>query len=110
MSLHAIMPRLKHNEWDAKIGPKCQRLSNTPKEQETHHLQEEAAEQQCCQLQVIFFPNRPGYVDPGVTRRIMDYLLFMNSKVLFTRVDFFFDYFSLILCVPQSNLQNITHS
>ena len=33
--------------------------------------------------QVIFFPSRPGYRDPAVTRRIMDYMLFMNSKVLF---------------------------
>ena len=33
--------------------------------------------------QVIFFPSRPGYKDPAVTRRIMDYMLFMNSKVLF---------------------------
>lgn len=34
----------------------------------------------------IFFPSRPGYVSPGVTRRIMDYMVFVNSKVLFTRV------------------------
>ena len=33
--------------------------------------------------QVIFFPSRPGYVDPAVTRRVLDYMLFMNSKVLF---------------------------
>ena len=33
--------------------------------------------------QVIFFPSRPGHRDPAVTRRIMDYMLFMNSKVLF---------------------------
>ncbi|KAL4858268.1 Arabinosyltransferase RRA2 [Chlorella vulgaris] len=31
----------------------------------------------------IFFPNRPGYKDPSVTRRVLDYLKFMNSKVLF---------------------------
>ena len=37
-------------------------------------------------LQVIFFPSRPGYNDPAVTRRIMDYTLFMNSKVLFKQV------------------------
>ena len=37
-------------------------------------------------LQVIFFPSRPGYFDPAVTRRIMDYTLFMNSKVLFKQV------------------------
>ena len=37
-------------------------------------------------LQVIFFPSRPGYTDPAVTRRIMDYMLFMNSKVLFKQV------------------------
>ncbi len=34
-------------------------------------------------MQVIFFPSRPGYVDPAVTRRVLDYMLFMNSKVLF---------------------------
>jgi hypothetical protein len=31
----------------------------------------------------IFFPSRPGYKDPSVTRRVLDYMLFMNSKVLF---------------------------
>lgn len=31
----------------------------------------------------IFFPNHPGYTDPAVTRRVLDYMLFMNSKVLF---------------------------
>ncbi|PSC74665.1 glycosyltransferase CAZy family GT77 [Micractinium conductrix] len=31
----------------------------------------------------IFFPNRPGYKDPAVTRRVLDYMKFMNSKVLF---------------------------
>jgi len=36
--------------------------------------------------QVIFFPSRPGYVDPAVTRRVLDYMLFMNSKVLFKQV------------------------
>jgi len=35
---------------------------------------------------VIFFPSRPGYVDPAVTRRVLDYMLFMNSKVLFKQV------------------------
>lgn len=37
-------------------------------------------------LQAIFFPSRPDHKDPSVTRRVMDYLLFMNSKVLFRRV------------------------
>ena len=30
--------------------------------------------------QVIYFPSRPGYTDPHVKRRVLDYLLFMNSK------------------------------
>jgi len=33
----------------------------------------------CAQL--IYFPSRPGYTDPLVRRRVLDYLLFMNSKV-----------------------------
>lgn len=36
--------------------------------------------------EVLFFPSRPGYTDPGVSRRVLDHLLFMNSKVLFTLV------------------------
>ena len=31
--------------------------------------------------EVIFFPSRPGYTDVHVKRRVLDYLLFMNSKV-----------------------------
>ncbi|KAL4430612.1 hypothetical protein ABPG77_005852 [Micractinium sp. CCAP 211/92] len=31
----------------------------------------------------IFFPNSPHNKDPAVTRRVLDYMLFMNSKVLF---------------------------
>lgn len=34
-------------------------------------------------VQEIFFPSSPNRTDPAVTRRVMDYLLFMNSKVLF---------------------------
>lgn len=34
----------------------------------------------------IFFPNHPGYKDPEVTRRVLDYMLFMNSKVLFVHL------------------------
>ena len=34
--------------------------------------------------QVIYFPSRPGYTDPHVKRRVLDYLLFMNSKVTLT--------------------------
>ena len=34
-------------------------------------------------VQEIFFPSSPSHTDPAVTRRVMDYLLFMNSKVLF---------------------------
>ena len=33
--------------------------------------------------QCIFFPNSPTNVDPGVTRRVMDRYVFMNSKTLF---------------------------
>lgn len=36
--------------------------------------------------EVIYFPSRPGYTDPLVKRRVLDYLLFMNSKVLFKTV------------------------
>ena len=32
-------------------------------------------------LQEIYLPSRPGYTDPHVIRRVLDYLLFMNSKV-----------------------------
>ncbi|KAL4437001.1 hypothetical protein ABPG75_004140 [Micractinium tetrahymenae] len=31
----------------------------------------------------IFFPSSPSNKDPSVTRRVLDYMLFMNSKVLF---------------------------
>lgn len=31
----------------------------------------------------IFFPSSPSNKDPAVTRRVLDYMLFMNSKVLF---------------------------
>ena len=40
----------------------------------------------CMAMQVIFFPSQPGHSDPGVTRRILDFMLFMNSKVLFRQV------------------------
>eukprot|EP00899_Mesostigma_viride_P013557 jgi/Mesvir1/22201/Mv18797-RA.1 len=36
--------------------------------------------------EVIFFPSRPGYTSPPVRRRVMDYMLFMNSKTLFKYV------------------------
>ena len=36
----------------------------------------------CVFRQVIYFPSRPGYTDPHVKRRVLDYLLFMNSKVI----------------------------
>ena len=36
--------------------------------------------------EVIFFPSHNGYVDPGVTRRVMDMYEFMNSKTLFKEV------------------------
>jgi hypothetical protein len=36
--------------------------------------------------QCIFFPNSPTNVDPGVTRRVMDRYVFMNSKTLFRYV------------------------
>ncbi len=35
--------------------------------------------------QVIYFPSRPGYTDPHVKRRVLDYLLFMNSKVKYVQ-------------------------
>lgn len=37
-------------------------------------------------LQVMFFPSHNEYVAPAVTRRVMDYYRFMNSKVLFKSV------------------------
>ena len=39
-----------------------------------------------CVLQVIFFPSHGHHKDPSVTRRVMDYMDFMNSKTLFTIV------------------------
>ncbi|KAA6429118.1 MAG: hypothetical protein FRX49_01227 [Trebouxia sp. A1-2] len=35
---------------------------------------------------VIFFPSHGHHKDPSVTRRVMDYMDFMNSKTLFTVV------------------------
>ena len=37
-------------------------------------------------LQVIFFPSHGEHKDPTITRRVMDYMQFMNSKTLFTVV------------------------
>lgn len=37
-------------------------------------------------MQVIFFPSHGQHKDPSVTRRVMDYMDFMNSKTLFTIV------------------------
>lgn len=37
-------------------------------------------------VQVIFFPSHGDYRDPSITRRVMDYMSFMNSKTLFTIV------------------------
>ncbi|CAL5218343.1 g3 [Coccomyxa viridis] len=51
-----------------------------------HRLDTENGWDQAIFNEVIFFPSRPGYFDPAVTRRIMDYTLFMNSKVLFKQV------------------------
>ncbi|KAK9817003.1 hypothetical protein WJX72_008113 [[Myrmecia] bisecta] len=51
-----------------------------------HRLDVEAGWDQAIFNEVIFFPSRPGYNDVAVTRRIMDFMLFMNSKVLFTKV------------------------
>lgn len=42
--------------------------------------------QQNLLLQVIFFPSHGSHTDPAVTRRVMDYMQFMNSKTLFTVV------------------------
>ncbi|GAB4813747.1 hypothetical protein N2152v2_000793 [Parachlorella kessleri] len=51
-----------------------------------YRLETEGGWDQAVFNECIFFPNRPGYKDPGVTRRVLDYLLFMNSKTLFKRV------------------------
>ncbi len=45
-----------------------------------------AAPPQALFNEVIYFPSRPGYTDPLVKRRVLDYLLFMNSKVGVHRV------------------------
>ena len=37
-------------------------------------------------LQVIFLPSHGEHKDPAVTRRVMDFMQFMNSKTLFTVV------------------------
>lgn len=34
--------------------------------------------------ELVFLPSRPGFTSPSVTHRIMDGLLFMNSRVFFT--------------------------
>ena len=36
--------------------------------------------------QVIFFPSHGQHKDPAITRRVMDFMDFMNSKTLFTIV------------------------
>ncbi|KAK9916012.1 hypothetical protein WJX75_007235 [Coccomyxa subellipsoidea] len=51
-----------------------------------HRLNTEDGWDQAIFNEVIFFPSHPGYTDPGVTRRIMDFMLFMNSKILFRQV------------------------
>ena len=49
--------------------------------------------------EVIFFPSHNGYVDPGVTRRVMDMYEFMNSKTLFKEARAKTSTFSLLFLV-----------
>lgn len=49
-------------------------------------LSEKISHMLCCMLQVMFFPSHHDYQEPAVTRRVMDYFKFMNSKVLFKQV------------------------
>ena len=46
-------------------------------------------------VQVMFFPSHHDYLEPAVTRRVMDYLKFMNSKVLFKQVRILSMHYSL---------------
>jgi len=48
-------------------------------------LSKEKAWDQAVFNEVLFFPSRPGYEGLHASRRVMDYYLFLNSKVLFTR-------------------------
>lgn len=48
-----------------------------------HRVETENGWDQALFNECIFFPSRPGYKDPSVTRRVLDYTKFMNSKFLF---------------------------
>jgi hypothetical protein len=49
-------------------------------------LSKENAWDQAVFNEELFRPSRPGYDGLHVSKRVLDYLLFMNSKVLFTRI------------------------
>ncbi|KAJ7519382.1 hypothetical protein O6H91_20G036000 [Diphasiastrum complanatum] len=49
----------------------------------TARLSKEKAWDQAVFNEELFFPSRPGYEGLHASKRVMDYLLFLNSKVLF---------------------------
>lgn len=52
----------------------------------TTRLANEKAWDQAVFNEEIFFPSHPGYEGLHASKRVMDYYLFMNSKVMFTQV------------------------
>ncbi|RMZ52714.1 hypothetical protein APUTEX25_000833 [Auxenochlorella protothecoides] len=48
-----------------------------------HRLNTEDGWDQAIFSECVFSPSRPGHKDPSVTRRVMDYENFLNSKTLF---------------------------
>lgn len=52
----------------------------------TTRLSKEKAWDQAVFNEELFFPSHPGYEGLHASKRAMDYYLFMNSKVMFTRV------------------------
>lgn len=52
----------------------------------TMRLSKEKAWDQAVFNEELFFPSHPGYEGLHASRRAMDYYLFMNSKVMFTKV------------------------
>lgn len=52
----------------------------------TSRLSKEKAWDQAVFNEELYFPSHPGYDGLHASRRVMDYYLFMNSKVMFTKV------------------------
>lgn len=61
----------------------------------TSRLSKEKAWDQAVFNEELFFPSHPGYEGLHASKRVMDYYLFMNSKVMFLQVrkDANFDHF-----------------